>query len=118
MRRHAAGWDTGLLVGAVLGLAACESGPPKPPPLRQMSASYSFTITPDQAPPHAREDIHYSIQVLDRKTRQPIEAGEGQLFAGKPIEEGAPNGPLATWKAKHEKLGARMRKRPPPSAGR
>lgn len=98
MRRHTVGWDTGLLVGAALALAACESGPAKPPPLRQMSTSYSFTITPDQAPPNAREDIHYSIQVLDRKTRQPIENGEGQLFAGKPIEEGAPNGPQSkTW---------------------
>ena len=98
MRRHAVGWGTGPLVGAVLALAACDSGPATPPPLRQMSASYSFTIRPDQAPPHAREDIHYSIQVLDRKTRQPIEDGEGQLFAGKPIEDGAPNGPQSkTW---------------------
>ncbi len=91
-------WAFGLFSAAVLAAIACDNGPATPPPLRQMSTSYSFTITPDQAPPHAREDIHYSIQVLDRKTRQPIENGEGQLFAGKPIEEGAPNGPQSkTW---------------------
>jgi len=46
-----------------------------------MSNSYSYTISPDDSPPHARQDIHYVIQIFDRKTRQPIDNGEGQLFA-------------------------------------
>jgi hypothetical protein len=65
-----------MLVGSVV---AC--GDDKPPPLRQMSMSYSYVITPDDVPPHARQDIHFTIQIFDSKTRQPIEAGEGQLFA-------------------------------------
>jgi hypothetical protein len=39
--------------------------------MHQYSASYDITIRPDQAPPHAGDDIHYSITILDRKTRQP-----------------------------------------------
>jgi len=87
-----------LAAGLVVAVMACDKGPRKPRPLRQMSMTYSYAIVPDQAPPHARDDIHYTIQIFDRKTRQPIENGEGQLFAGKPIEEGAPNGPQSkTW---------------------
>jgi hypothetical protein len=80
---------------ATLAIAAmsCSSGPYKPPALHQYTMSYDFTIQPDEAPPHARDDIHYTIQVLDRKTRQPIQNGEGQLFAGKPIDPDAPTGP-------------------------
>jgi hypothetical protein len=49
--------------------------------LREPSRSYAFEITPSEAPPNAREDIAYKIVVNDRKTRQPIENGEGQVFA-------------------------------------
>src|SRR4051812_2112794 len=86
------------LTTAITLAAACGGGDNSPPPLRQNSMSYSYVIKPDDSPPHARQDIHYIIQVFDRKTRQPIEAGDGQLFAGKPIDEGAPTGPQSkTW---------------------
>jgi len=79
-------------------LSSCNSGPYKPPALHEYSTDYDFTIQPDQAPPHARDDVHYSIQIFDRKTRQPIENGEGQLFAGKPIDDQVPTGPQSkTW---------------------
>lgn len=71
------------LAATVLGLVllgAC-GGDGKAPPLRQMSMSYSYTIAPDHAPPHARTDVHYTVTIFDRKTREPIEDGEGQLFA-------------------------------------
>jgi hypothetical protein len=86
-------------VAAALGVAmGCGGGSKEPPPLRQNSMSYAFVIKPDDSPPHARQDIHYSVQVLDSKTRQPIENGEGQLFAGKPIDPDAPTGPQSkTW---------------------
>ena len=61
--------------------SACRRGEPQQRALRQMTASYLLTITPDQAPPHAREPIVYRVLVRDRETRQPIEAGEGQIFA-------------------------------------
>ena len=67
---------------AALAVAAAScGGDDRPDPLRQMSNSYSYTISPDDSPPHARQDIHYVIQIFDRKTRQPIDNGEGQLFA-------------------------------------
>lgn len=105
MRRYGAPLGTALMMAVVLAIIACDRGPATPPPLRQMTLSYSYTITPDDAPPHARSDIHYSIQVLDRKTRQPIESGEGQLFAsnnqGAKTWDGMEYGPeMGTYHAK------------------
>jgi len=70
-------------VVALLGVAvlnACASDA-KPRPLRQNSKSYSFQISPDIVPPTARDPITYKVVIADRKTRQPIENGEGRLFA-------------------------------------
>ena len=69
-----------LSVAAIVLAAAC-GGEPRQRSLRQQTDSYYFTITPDQSPPHAREDILYKILVRDRESRQPIESGEGQIFA-------------------------------------
>jgi hypothetical protein len=69
-----------LFVAAVTLATGCD-GETGPRPLRQMTESYLFTISPDQSPPHAREDILYKILVRDRESRQPIDAGEGQIFA-------------------------------------
>src|SRR5436305_2868445 len=73
------GWRI-MAAALALGTASC-GGDEGPPPLRQLSTSYSYTISPDDSPPHARQDIHFSVQIFDRKTRQPIENGEGRLFA-------------------------------------
>lgn len=70
-----------LTISGLLIAVACGSAGDKAPPLHEMSTSYDFTISPSQAPPHAREDIQYTVTVLDRKTQQPIENGEGRLFA-------------------------------------
>jgi hypothetical protein len=40
-----------------------------------------MSITSQPSPPHAREDVIYTITVKDRKTGQPIETGEGRIFA-------------------------------------
>ena len=79
---RAAGWLIRLVPAmlAALTIAAC-GGEPKQRALRQLTDSYLFTITPDQSPPHAREEILYKVLVRDRDSRQPIEAGEGQIFA-------------------------------------
>jgi hypothetical protein len=89
----------GIAVG-IITLVSCDSGPRLPPALHQYTNSYDFTIQPNEAPPYAREDVHYSIRILDRKTRQPIESGEGQLFAGIPVDPQIPNGAQSkTWDA-------------------
>ena len=69
---------TKLLV-AVLAVAAC--GAPRERQLRYMTESYYFTITANQMPPHAREEILYKVLVRDKDSRQPIDAGEGQIYA-------------------------------------
>ncbi len=71
-----------LAAGGLLGaLVACGPVEPRAPELRQISTSYAFTISASDLPPHAREGILYKIVVRDRESRQPIEDGEGQLFA-------------------------------------
>jgi hypothetical protein len=64
---------------ALAGAASC--GEPRHPELRQGTESYFFTITSDPIPPRAREDVIYKIVVTDKKTGQPIETGEGRIFA-------------------------------------
>ena len=76
-----------LALAAAMATAASCGGPPKRPELRQGTDSYMFVITSDPIPPHAREDVIYTITVKDRKTGQPIETGEGRIFAN--TREGA-----------------------------
>ena len=77
-----------VLVSAFAFASAVScGGPPKRPSLRQSTESYSFVITSDPIPPHAREGVIYTITVKDRKTGQPIETGEGRICAN--TREGA-----------------------------
>ena len=74
------------LVGAgalAMGLAAAACGPAErgPRPIRAWTESYEFRITSDPSPPYASEPTIYRVVVFDRETRQPIEGGEGQIFA-------------------------------------
>jgi len=71
---------------AVAAVVSCGGGA-KVPELRQGTENYMFSITSDPIPPHAREPIIYTITVKDRKTGQPIETGEGRIFAN--TREGA-----------------------------
>jgi hypothetical protein len=74
------------LVLALGSVASC-GGADHQLELRQGTDSYKFVITSDPIPPHAREDVIYTIKVLDRQTGQPIETGEGRIFAN--TREGA-----------------------------
>jgi hypothetical protein len=49
--------------------------------LREQSDTYAFEISSDPMPPRARERTTYKVVVRDKETRQPIDNGEGQLFA-------------------------------------
>jgi hypothetical protein len=70
-----------VLAGSLVLLAGASCGPPRKPELRQGTKSYLFTITSDPIPPYAREDVIYSISVKDRETKQPVDNGEGRIFA-------------------------------------
>ncbi len=72
---------TALAVAAlVLGAAACGNNP-KAQETRGWSEHYAFRIAPAMIPPRALEPIRYRIIVQDKVTRQPIENGEGRIFA-------------------------------------
>jgi hypothetical protein len=70
------------LLGAVFfaALPSCGSSP-RVLDLRLWSDNYAFRVTPDPLPPRALEPITYRIVVQDKKTGQPIETGEGRIFA-------------------------------------
>jgi hypothetical protein len=78
------------VIASVALLSACGASDATPREMFQISKSYAFTIAPDQSPPHAREPVEYRILVRDRESRQPIQNGEGQIFANN--REGA-----STW---------------------
>lgn len=70
-----------LLFAAIVStLSSC--GPnPKALELRLWSDTYAFRITIDPTPPRALEPVVYRVVVQDKKTGQPIETGEGRIFA-------------------------------------
>lgn len=70
-----------FLAGAV-ALAALACGNSKRTlENRQWSDSFSFRITVDPTPPRAIEDAKYKIVVQDKRTGEPIETGQGRIFA-------------------------------------
>ena len=62
-------------------LTSCGGSNPKALELRLWSDSYAFRVTVDPMPPRALEPIAYRVVVQDKKTGQPIETGEGRIFA-------------------------------------
>ena len=71
-----------LALPLLLAASAAACGPnPKATELRLWSDNYAFRVTMDPMPPRALESITYRVVVQDKKTGQPIEAGEGRIFA-------------------------------------
>jgi hypothetical protein len=85
-----------LLLAAAAALAACRSEP-QTPSLRQWTEDLAFQITSEPMPPHARERTLFKVIVRDKKSRRPIEVGEGQIYAssrdGKNIFDALDKGP-------------------------
>jgi hypothetical protein len=71
------------LISLAAVLASCSPNP-KALELRLWSDSYAFRVTSDPMPPRALENVVYRIVVQDKKTGQPIETGEGRIFATSP----------------------------------
>ena len=69
-----------LVIVLAVFTASCGGGP-KANELRLWSDSYAFRVTMDPMPPRALEPIVYRVVVQDKKTGQPIETGEGRIFA-------------------------------------
>ena len=71
----------GALALAPLGAVACEGPARRPPEVRLPSESFILTISTDPMPPFARQRQRWRVTVLDKETRQPIQQGEGRIFA-------------------------------------
>lgn len=69
-----------VMLAALAAAAAC--GPNnKATETRGWSDHYAFRVIPEVIPPRAMEPIHFRVVVQDKKTGQPIETGEGRIFA-------------------------------------
>jgi hypothetical protein len=71
-----------VMLGPALAvlIASCGSNP-KTLELRLWSDNYAFRVTVNPMPPRALEPAVYRVVVQDKKTGQPIETGEGRIFA-------------------------------------
>jgi hypothetical protein len=72
---------TMMVAVAALLVIACGPKDPRDLTMRLYSDNYSFIISPSEVPPYAREATLYKVVIRDRKSRQPIETGEGQIYA-------------------------------------
>ncbi len=73
-------WSLGAFIG-VMALTGCGGDTKRVQDNRQWSDNYAFRITVDPTPPRAIEDATYRIVVQDKKTGEPIETGDGRIFA-------------------------------------
>lgn len=72
---------TMMMVAVALLVTACGPRSPRDLTMRLYSDNYSFIIGPSEVPPYAREATLYKVVIRDRKSREPIEMGEGQIYA-------------------------------------
>ncbi len=69
-----------LVAAAIVFVAGC--GPnPRLNDNRQWSDNFAFRITVNPSPPREVEDATFKIVVQDKKTGEPIETGQGRIFA-------------------------------------
>jgi len=61
-------------------VAACRSGP-RDLSMKFLTEDMELRVLPDPVPPRAREPIKYKVVVSDKETGEPIESGQGQIFA-------------------------------------
>jgi hypothetical protein len=76
--------------GALAGCAAPASGDEKT--IRLWTDDYYIRVTSEPSPPRALEQVHYKVVVQDAKTREPIEIGEGRIFATNEDRKNTDNG--------------------------
>lgn len=72
------------LAGAALFAALAGAGcnpPQKRSDIRLWGDDIALRVSTDPAPPVAREKVVYRVIVRDKESGQPIEGGEGRIFA-------------------------------------
>ena len=83
----------GWTAAALLALGACTAGPPTDEnAIRLWTDDYYIRVTSEPSPPRALEQVQYRIVVQDKKTREPIDAGQGRIFATNEDRKNTDNG--------------------------
>lgn len=70
-----------LAASALALLAGCTSGERTDNQFRMVTESYNIRVIVDPAPPRALEPITWTVVVNDKETGEPINAGQGRVFA-------------------------------------
>jgi hypothetical protein len=68
------------LLLATSAVVACDQAR-RPYEIRGMSEGYRIYVTADTLPPRAQDEITWRVRVSDARTGQPVEGGEGALWA-------------------------------------
>lgn len=74
-----------------MGVVACGPTGEKPQ-VRLYTEDYSVAISFDPSPPCALEQVEFKVVVRDAKTGEPIEGGEGRIFATNEDRKSTDNG--------------------------
>ena len=94
MTRRAAAfaWLAAVTLGtaALSGCAAPPAGDEKT--IRLWTDDYYIRVTSEPSPPRALEQVQYTVVVQDKNTREPIEVGEGRIFATNEDRKNTDNG--------------------------
>lgn len=70
-----------IVAGCAL-VTVMSCGPTTPnTDVRQWTDNFAYRISVEPMPPEALKPAVYKLVVLDRKTKQPVEQGEGRIFA-------------------------------------
>ena len=89
---RARAWMAGAALGFA-GLGACTAGPPTDTKTTRLwTDDYYIRVTSDPSPPRALEQVKYTVVVQDKKTRAPIDIGEGRIFATNEDRKNTDNG--------------------------
>jgi hypothetical protein len=79
-------------LGAV-ALGGCTAAPPSDTnTTRLWTDDYYLRVTSEPSPPRALEQVRYTVVVQDKTTREPIEIGEGRIFATNEDRKNTHNG--------------------------
>ncbi len=83
----------------LIAIAAAACGPAQIPPIRLWTQDLAVRVSSDPVPPHAREPVIFRVEVRDKTSSQPIEGGEGRIYAtsadGANTWDGLTRGPQA-----------------------
>jgi hypothetical protein len=83
----------GIGAVALLSIATLACGPTEgSKDMRMWTDDFAIRVSSEPSPPRAIEQIQYKIVVRDKKTNEPIENGEGRIFATNEDRKSVDNG--------------------------